>query len=106
MTLLLSVFAAVISTFVWYKNAPEDIYRVRTLCFMFWGASLMWLVDAVFEYVADSASYFSPAPLDINSDQCIIPVHNIVFTRHLWRGKSMNQTFLNICAKENDESSI
>ena len=68
MTLLLSVFAAVISTFVWYKNAPEDIYRVRTLCFMFWGASLMWLVDAVFEYVADSASYFSPAPLDMLND--------------------------------------
>ena len=68
MTLLISVFAAVISTFVWYKNAPEDIYRVRTLCFMFWGASLMWLVDAVFEYVNNSASYFTPAPLDMLND--------------------------------------
>ncbi|MBQ9394706.1 MAG: hypothetical protein IJU23_04210 [Proteobacteria bacterium] len=68
MTLLLSVFAAVISTFVWYKNAPEDIYRTRTLCFMFWGASLMWLVDAVFEYVEASASYFTPAPLDMLND--------------------------------------
>lgn len=68
MTLLLSVFAAVISTFVWYKNAPEDIYRVRTLCFLFWGASLMWLVDAVFEYVQDSASYFTPTPLNMLND--------------------------------------
>ena len=68
MTLLLSIFAAVISTFVWYRHAPEDTYRVRTLCFMYWGAALMWLVDAVFEYVGDGASYFNPAPLDMLND--------------------------------------
>ena len=68
MTLLLSVFAAVISTFVWYKNAPEDLFRVRTLCFMFWGASLMWLVDAVFAFVEEEAAFFTPAPLDMLND--------------------------------------
>ena len=68
MTLLLTVFAAVISTFVWYKNAPEDVYRVRTLCFMFWGASLMWLVDAVFEYVDAGASFFTPELADMLND--------------------------------------
>ena len=68
MTLLLTLFAAVIATFVWYKNAPEDLYRFRTLCFMFWGASLMWLVDAVFEYVEAGASYFMQEPLDMLND--------------------------------------
>ena len=68
MTLLLTVFAAVISTFVWYKNAPKDLYRTRTLCFMFWGASLMWLVDAVFEFVSEGASYFEPEPAAILND--------------------------------------
>ena len=68
MTLLLTIFAAVIATFVWYKNAPEDLYRFRTLCFMFWGASLMWLVDAIFEYVEAGASYFTPEPVDMLND--------------------------------------
>lgn len=68
MTLLLTLFAAVIATFKWYTHAPEDLYRIRTLCFMFWGASLMWLVDAVFEYVQNGASYFTPAPTDMLND--------------------------------------
>ena len=68
MTLLITVFAAVISTIVWYTHAPEDLYRTRTLCFMFWGASLMWLVDAVFEFVKDGASYFTPTPSDMLND--------------------------------------
>ena len=68
MTLLLTVFAAVISTFLWYRNAPEDIYRIRTLCFLFWGASLMWLVDAIFEFVENGASYFNPAATDMIND--------------------------------------
>lgn len=68
MTLLLAVFAAVISTFVWYKNAPKDIYRTRTLCFMFWGASLMWFVDAIFEFVSEGAAFFEPDPSTILND--------------------------------------
>ena len=68
MTLLLAVIAAVVSTFIWYKNAPEDLYRIRTMCFMFWGASLMWLVDAIMEYVEMGVSYFSPEPLDMLND--------------------------------------
>ena len=68
MTLLLTLFAAVISTFVWYRNAPKDIYRIRTLCFMFWGASLMWLVDAVVEYIEAGSSYFRPEPIEMLND--------------------------------------
>ena len=68
MTLLLTLLAAVISTFVWYRNAPKDIYRIRTLCFMFWGASLMWLVDAVVEYIETETSYFRPEPIEMLND--------------------------------------
>ena len=68
MTLLVTVFAAVISTVIWYKNAPEDPMKVSILCWMFWGASLMWLVDAVFEYAKKGAAYFTPAPADMLND--------------------------------------
>ena len=68
MTLLITVFAAVISTAVWYKNAPDGRMKVGVLCWMFWGASLMWLVDAVFEYAELGAEYFSPSPADMLND--------------------------------------
>lgn len=68
MTLLTTVFAAIISTVVWYMNAPESKMKVGTLCLMYWGASLMWLVDAIFEYAELKAAYFTPAPADMLND--------------------------------------
>ncbi|MBP5725818.1 MAG: hypothetical protein J6Y48_01960 [Clostridia bacterium] len=68
MTLLVSVFAAVISTVLWYKNAPKNELKLGILCWLFWGASLMWLVDAIFEYVELKAAYFTPEPADMLND--------------------------------------
>ena len=67
MTLLLTVFAAVITTIVWY-NRKDDEMKLGLLMFMFWGASLMWLVDAIFEYVELRAEYFTPALEDMIND--------------------------------------
>ena len=68
MTLLTTVFAAIICTVIWYKNAPKDEMKVGILCWMFWGASLMWFVDALFEYAELKADYFTPAPTDMLND--------------------------------------
>lgn len=68
MTLLITVFAAVICTVIWYKNAPKDELKVSTLCYMYWGASLMWLIDAVFEYAELHEEFFTPALEDMIND--------------------------------------
>jgi hypothetical protein len=68
MTLLTTVFAAVICTVIWYKNAPGSKMKIGILCWMYWGASLMWLVDAIFEYTELQAEYFTPAPVDMLND--------------------------------------
>ena len=68
MTLLTAVFAAVICTVLWYVNAPKGGLRLGVLCWLYWGASLMWLVDAVFEYAEIGAAYFTPAPADMLND--------------------------------------
>jgi hypothetical protein len=68
MTLLIAVFAAVICTIVWYKNAPKDDMKVSILCFLYWGASLMWLVDAIFEYAELKDKYFTPPLEDLVYD--------------------------------------
>ena len=68
MTLLITIFAAVISTAVWYKNAPANDMKIGVLCWMYWGASLMWLVDAIFEYAELGAEYFTPEAADMLND--------------------------------------
>ena len=68
MTLLTTVFAAIICTIIWYKNAPKSEMKLGILCWMFWGASIMWLVDAIFEYAELQAEFFTPAPADMLND--------------------------------------
>ena len=66
MTLLITVFAAIISTIVWYLR--DDGMKVGFLCLMYWGASLMWLVDAAKEYLEIGAEYFTPTGADMLND--------------------------------------
>lgn len=68
MTLLITLIAAVVCTVIWYKNAPEDKMQVSTLCFIYWGAALMWLADAVSEYIEMEAEFFSPSAYDMLND--------------------------------------
>ena len=68
MTLLITVFAAIISTIVWYIKEQECNLKLGTLCVLYWGASIMWFVDAIFEYAELKADYFSPAVQDMLND--------------------------------------
>nr|WP_074718369.1 hypothetical protein [Ruminococcus flavefaciens] len=62
------VIAAVISTVIWYSSAKARELKTGVLLYMFWGASLMWLVDAVVEYIEVGAEYFEPAAKDMLND--------------------------------------
>ncbi len=83
MTLLITVLAAVISTLVWYVSARARSLHVSALCCMYWGASLMWLVDGVFGFLEDGAGYFVPAAEDLINDaflgSCAVALGMIVW---------------------------
>ncbi|MGN1319133.1 MAG: hypothetical protein ACI4VF_08965 [Lachnospirales bacterium] len=66
MTLLITVFSAVISTVLWYVSTKD--LKLGTLSLMFWGASIMWFVDAVVEYMELGAEYFKPEIYDMVND--------------------------------------
>ena len=68
MTLLTSVFAAVICTIIWYLSDRRSELKLGVLSLMFWGSSLMWLVDAIFEYAELHGEYFTPAAGDMLND--------------------------------------
>ena len=68
MTLLITVFAAVISTIVWFTSEKARKLGVGILLYMFWGASLMWLVDSAVEYIKEGADSFVPQPGEMLND--------------------------------------
>ena len=68
MTLLTAVFAAIACTIIWYNCSKARELKIGTLCLMYWSASLMWLIDAIFEYAELHAAYFTPSPSDMLND--------------------------------------
>ena len=68
MTLMITVFAAVISTLVWYFKAHDSRLMLGKLCLMYWGASLMWTVDAIAEYIELGEEFFTPAAGEMLND--------------------------------------
>ena len=61
MCLILTTIAAVVSTVVWYSSAKMRDMKISVLCWLFWGAAIMWLVDFAFEYAEDGADVFNPS---------------------------------------------
>ena len=82
MTLLLTVFVAIITTVKWY-NRENDNMKLHVLMYMFWGASLMWFVDAIAEYIELGAEYFNPALEDMINDS-FLGLSVIAFALIIW----------------------
>ena len=82
MTLLITVFAAVITTLLWYNRKNDDM-KLHVLMYMFWGASLMWFVDAIAEYIELGAEYFNPAVEDMINDS-FLGLSVIAFALIIW----------------------
>ena len=67
MTLLICVFAAIAATAKWYQR-KDDSLLLGIPCVLFWGASLMWLGDAIFGYIEDGAAFFEPEAAEMLND--------------------------------------
>lgn len=83
MTLLVAVFAAIASTIIWYLKDSQNRMKVGTLALMFWGASLMWLCDAVFEYAELKAEFFQPEAADVFND-FFLGISVVAFALVIW----------------------
>ena len=68
MTLLITVFASIIASVVWMNKDMKNESKIGTLALMYWGASIKWFVDAVFEYIELREAYFYPSGADMIND--------------------------------------
>ena len=71
MTLLITIIAAIIATVIWYASDKRDSFKLGTLALIYWGASLMWFMDFVFEYTELKTEYFSQSFADILNDSLL-----------------------------------
>lgn len=83
MTLLITLFAAIITTIIWYVKLPDDSLRLGTLLFIYWGASLMWTVDAVFEYAELGEELFMPEASALLND-AFLGLSAVAFGLLIW----------------------
>ena len=84
MTLLITFFAAIITTIIWYNSKVDR--KLGSLMLMYWGASLMWLVDAIAEYAELGAEYFTPAFADMVND-AFLGVSAVTLGLIIWRAR-------------------
>lgn len=83
MALLIMTAAAVTVTVLWYRSLGKGALDLSALCYMYWGASLMWMVDAVFEYAELGAEYFRPEAGDMLND-AFLGAAAVVFGLVIW----------------------
>lgn len=66
MCLILTVFAAITATVIWYFKLNDRKYKMGTLALMYWGASIMWFVDGIFA-AAEGEGFF-----DLSVDDALL----------------------------------
>lgn len=71
MCLILTTLAAIVATVIWYCSATAREVKVSVLCWLFWGAAIMWFVDLVFEYAEEGAAVFEPSLADVLNDSLL-----------------------------------
>ena len=55
-------FAAVITTALWYSRAENDIYMLKLLSLMLWGATIMVFMDHLVSYLVEGSEFLEMSP--------------------------------------------
>ena len=79
MFLILTALAAVVATVVWYVKQPDDKYKLGVLSLIFWGATVMWLVDHIMAFASEGGEFF-----EISTDATMLGVAVIVLGLMAW----------------------
>jgi len=79
MFLILTALAAIIATVIWYVKSPDDKYKLGVLSLMFWGATIMWLVDHIMAFASEGGAFF-----EISTDATMLGVAVVVLALMAW----------------------
>lgn len=57
MRLVVLAMAATLSTAIWYSKAENDVYMLKLLSLMLWGATIMVFIDHVMGYLVEGGEF-------------------------------------------------
>ncbi|MBS7616571.1 hypothetical protein KEJ45_05180 [Candidatus Bathyarchaeota archaeon] len=57
MWLILLASAATLTTAIWYSKAENDVYMLKLLTLIYWGATIMVLVDHAMGYLMEGGDF-------------------------------------------------
>ena len=79
MWLILTAFAAIVTTVIWYTSTQRETYKLGLLSLAFWGATIMWLVDHIMAYLSNGGEFF-----ELNQDGTMLGVSVILVALMIW----------------------
>lgn len=96
MYFIITGLAAITATVIWYINSPADKYRLSTLCLIYWGATLMWLVDHVMAYLDEGGEFF-----EISLDASLLGISVVLLGLFIWIAANPNKILSKLFHAEN-----
>ncbi|MCR5666487.1 MAG: hypothetical protein K6G01_06620 [Eubacterium sp.] len=83
MTLLLTLISAIAVTIAYRYSEKAKVLRFRILCYLFWGASIMWTVDEIFVLMEEKSNY-PVAFMENVGDDALLGICVIVLAFAIW----------------------
>jgi hypothetical protein len=82
MWLIVLAFAATIATAIWYTQAENDKYLLKYLSLIFWGTTIMVLVDHVVPYLMEGDGEF----FEVSTEATVLSGIMVVVGLAVWEG--------------------
>ncbi len=82
MWLIILAFAAAIATALWYTQAENDKYLLKYLSLIFWGTTIMVLVDHVVPFIMEGGGEF----FDVSIEATVLSGIMLIVGLAVWEG--------------------
>jgi hypothetical protein len=79
MYFIITALAAIVVSLIWYFKASGKKYKLSLLCFIYWGATIMWLIDHVVAYLSEGGAF-----LELSMDATLLGFAVVIFGLFIW----------------------
>ncbi|MHA1238262.1 MAG: hypothetical protein ACTSSJ_03320 [Candidatus Odinarchaeia archaeon] len=79
MWLVILAMAAALTTAIWYWKAENDVYMLNILSLIFWGTTIMVLVDHVMGYLMEGGEF-----LEMTAEATVLGIVLVVAALVVW----------------------
>ncbi|MBT0158598.1 hypothetical protein G4O51_01280 [Candidatus Bathyarchaeota archaeon A05DMB-2] len=97
MWLIMLAFAATIATAIWYTQAENDKYLLKYLSLIFWGTTIMVLVDHVVPFLMEGGGEF----FEVSTEAAVLSGIMVVVGLAVWEGALLLKDPKHIIFKRN-----